>query len=165
MRTPEQGPAPRRAAVCLHQATSSSSCQQQTPTRTELALTTGFARSTVASRIDALMGSGLVGPAGEAGSSGGGPHRAFSTPPPGVLAVDIRAAHAMIAVTDLNGKMPRRAGWRRIAARPVVVLDRVIEEGLRLFGEAGRGTADLAGAGIGLPGPWNTPPACRSSRR
>jgi len=48
-----------------------------------------------------------------------------------------------------------------VAAGPVVVLDRVIEEGLKLLTEAGRGTADLAGAGIGLPGLWNTPRACR----
>ncbi|WP_148667541.1 winged helix-turn-helix domain-containing protein, partial [Arthrobacter sp. Hiyo1] len=37
----------------------------QARTRAELAITTGLARSTVASRIDALMNSGLVGPAGE----------------------------------------------------------------------------------------------------
>ncbi|WP_281445586.1 winged helix-turn-helix domain-containing protein, partial [Paenarthrobacter nicotinovorans] len=40
----------------------------QARTRAELALTTGLARSTVASRIDALINSGLVGPAGEASS-------------------------------------------------------------------------------------------------
>jgi predicted ArsR family transcriptional regulator len=50
-------------------------------TRAELALTTGLARSTVASRIDALIASGLVGPAGEATSSGGRPPSRFAFKP------------------------------------------------------------------------------------
>src|SRR4029453_15243831 len=55
--------------------------------RAELPLTTGLARSTVASRIDALIGSGLVGPAGEATSSGGRAAAALflhPSPPPGL---------------------------------------------------------------------------------
>ena len=125
-------------------------------TRAELALTTGLARSTVASRIDALMGSGLVGPAGEASSSGGRPPSRFAFNPAArvVLAVDVGATHVIIAVTDLNGKvLAERRLAQDVAAGPVVVLDRVLEEGLKLLAEAGRGTADLAGAGIGLPGP------------
>ena len=42
-------------------------------TRAELAEQTGLARTTVAARIDALLAMGLVGPAGEAASSGGRP--------------------------------------------------------------------------------------------
>src|SRR4029453_9324173 len=53
----------------------------QARTRADLALTTGLARSTVASRIDALIGSGLVGPAGEATSSGGRPPSRFAFNP------------------------------------------------------------------------------------
>jgi predicted NBD/HSP70 family sugar kinase len=125
-------------------------------TRAELAMTTGLARSTVASRIDALMGSGLVGPAGEASSSGGRPPSRFAFNPAArvVLAVDVGATHVIIAVTDLNGTvLAEHRLAQDVAAGPVVVLDRVLEEGLRLLGEAGRGTADVAGAGIGLPGP------------
>ncbi|MGZ4662826.1 MAG: winged helix-turn-helix transcriptional regulator, partial [Arthrobacter sp.] len=74
-------------------------------TRAELALSTGLARSTVASRIDALMLSGLVGPAGEALSSGGRPPSRFAFNPSArlVLAVDVGATHVMVAVTDLGG--------------------------------------------------------------
>src|SRR6476661_5649844 len=125
-------------------------------TRAELALSTGLARSTVASRIDALMISGLVGPAGEASSSGGRPPSRFAFNPAArvVLAVDVGATHVIIAVTDLSGQvLAERRLAQDVADGPVVVLDRVIDEGLRLLGEAGRGAADLAGAGIGLPGP------------
>jgi len=125
-------------------------------TRAELAMTTGLARSTVASRIDALMGSGLVGPAGEASSSGGRPPSRFAFNPAArvVLAVDVGATHVIIAVTDLSGAvLAERRLAQDVADGPVAVLDRVIEEGLLLLGKAGRGVPDLAGAGIGLPGP------------
>ncbi len=125
-------------------------------TRAELAITTGLARSTVASRIDALMLSGLVGPAGEASSSGGRPPSRFAFNPAArvILAVDVGATHVIIAVTDLNGTvLTDRRLTQDVAEGPKPVLDRVIEEGLRLLGEAGRGRTELAGVGIGLPGP------------
>ena len=125
-------------------------------TRAELALTTGLARSTVASRIDALMHSGLVGPAGEASSSGGRPPSRFAFNPAArvVLAVDVGATHVNLAVTDLNGTVlaERRLG-QDVANGPDTVLDRVVSEGTKLLRKAGRGTEDLAGIGIGLPGP------------
>ena len=125
-------------------------------TRAELALTTGLARSTVASRIEALMHSGLVGPAGEASSSGGRPPSRFAFNPAArvVLAVDVGATHVNLAVTDLNGTVlaERRLG-QDVANGPDAVLDRVVSEGTKLLRKAGRGTEDLAGIGIGLPGP------------
>lgn len=125
-------------------------------TRAELALTTGLARSTVASRIDALMQSGLVGPAGEASSSGGRPPSRFAFNPAArvVLAVDVGATHVNIAVTDLNGTvLAERRLSQDVADGPDAVLDRVVSEGTKLLRRAGRGTEDLAGIGIGLPGP------------
>ena len=76
-------------------------------TRAELAGTTGLARSTVAARIDALISSGLVGPAGEATSSGGRPPSRFAFNPAArvVLAVDVGATHVALAVTDLGGSV------------------------------------------------------------
>jgi glucokinase len=125
-------------------------------TRAELALTTGLARSTVASRIDALMQSGLVGPAGEASSSGGRPPSRFAFNPAArvVLAVDVGATHVNIAVSDLNGTVlaDHRLG-QDVADGPEAVLDRVVMEGTTLLRQAGRRTEDLAGIGIGLPGP------------
>ncbi|MDQ0076203.1 ROK family transcriptional regulator [Arthrobacter oryzae] len=125
-------------------------------TRAELALTTGLARSTVAARIDALISSGLVGPAGEATSSGGRPPSRFAFNPAArsVLAVDVGATHVIVAVTDLGGNvLAERRLAQDVAEGPETVLGRVVEEGKMLLTEAGRTPADLAGIGIGLPGP------------
>ena len=128
----------------------------QARTRAELAVTTGLARSTVASRIDALISSGLVGPAGEASSSGGRPPSRFAFNPAArvVLAVDVGATHVIVAVTDLGGSIlaERRLG-QEVADGPEVVLGRVVSAGRALLAEAGRELGDLAGVGIGLPGP------------
>ncbi|MCT9871496.1 ROK family transcriptional regulator [Paenarthrobacter aurescens] len=128
----------------------------QARTRAELAVTTGLARSTVASRIDALITSGLVGPAGEASSSGGRPPSRFAFNPAArvVLAVDVGATHVIVAVTDLGGSIlaERRLG-QEVAEGPEIVLGRVISAGRELLTEAGRELGDLAGMGIGLPGP------------
>jgi glucokinase len=128
----------------------------QARTRAELAITTGLARSTVASRIDALMNSGLVGPAGEASSSGGMPpsRLAFNPAARVVLAVDVGATHVIVAVTDLGGTvLAERRLAQEVADGPEVVLGRVVAEGRELLTEAGRSLDDLAGIGIGLPGP------------
>lgn len=125
-------------------------------TRAELALTTGLARSTVAARIDALIASGLVGPAGEANSSGGRPPSRFAFNPAAraVLAVDVGATHVIVAVTDLSGRvLAERRLAQDVAAGPETVLGRVVKEGKALLKEAGRTPAELAGVGIGLPGP------------
>jgi predicted NBD/HSP70 family sugar kinase len=125
-------------------------------TRAELALTTGLARSTVAARIDALIASGLVGPAGEANSSGGRPPSRFAFNPAAraVLAVDVGATHVIAAVTDLSGRvLAERRLAQDVAAGPETVLGRVVKEGKALLKEAGRTPAELAGVGIGLPGP------------
>lgn len=128
----------------------------QARTRAELALTTGLARSTVASRIDALMHSGLVGPAGEASSSGGRPPSRFAFNPAArvVLAVDVGATHVIVAVTDLGGTvLAEHRLAQEVADGPEVVLGRVVAVGRELLTEAGRSLDDLAGIGIGLPGP------------
>ncbi|MET3905669.1 ROK family protein [Paenarthrobacter sp. 4246] len=128
----------------------------QARTRAELAVTTGLARSTIASRIDALIGSGLVGPAGEASSSGGRPPSRFAFNPAArvVLAVDVGATHVIVAVTDLGGNVLAEQRLRQeVAEGPDAVLGRVVAAGRELLAEAGREPGDLAGIGIGLPGP------------
>ncbi|MGK3956320.1 ROK family transcriptional regulator [Arthrobacter sp. R4] len=125
-------------------------------TRAELALTTGLARSTVAARIDALIASGLVGAAGEANSSGGRPPSRFAFNPAAraVLAVDVGATHVIVAVTDLSGRiLAERRLAQDVAEGPETVLGRVVQEGLALLQQAGRDVGDVAGVGIGLPGP------------
>ena len=76
-------------------------------TRAELAEVTGLARSTVAARVDALSSVGLIGPAGEAFSSGGRPPSRFAFQPSAriVMAVDVGATHILVAATDLSGRV------------------------------------------------------------
>lgn len=125
-------------------------------TRAELAGTTGLARSTVAARVDALISSGLVGPAGEATSSGGRPPSRFAFNPAArvVLAVDVGATHVSLAVTDLGGSVvAERRFDQQVADGPEKVLDLVVRQAAKLLASASRGAAELAGVGIGLPGP------------
>lgn len=125
-------------------------------TRAELAATTGLARSTVASRIDALISSGFVGAVGDAASSGGRPPSRFAFNPAAriAMAVDVGAMHVVVALTDLNGSvLVEERGSIEVADGPAVVLDWVAETGKRLIKESSRSISDLTGVGIGLPGP------------
>lgn len=137
-------------------------------TRADLAAVTGQARSTVAARIDLLMAAGLIAPAGEATSTGGRPPATFAFAPSArvVLGVDLGATHARLALTDLASTvLAQRDLPLLITDGPDLVLDRVAETGAELLHEAGRTTSDLAGVGVGLPGPWSTRPASRTTRR
>ncbi|MFI2366165.1 ROK family protein [Promicromonospora sp. NPDC019610] len=125
-------------------------------TRADLAAVTGQARSTVAARIDLLMTAGLIAPAGEATSTGGRPPATFAFAPSArvVLGVDLGATHARLALTDLASTiLAQRDLPLLITDGPDLVLDRVAETGAELLREAGRTTAELAGVGVGLPGP------------
>ncbi len=125
-------------------------------TRAELAEITGLARSTVAARIEALTASGLIGPAGEAASSGGRPPSRFAFQPTAkvVLAVDVGATHVLVALTDLGGRVLSESRTViDIAAGPTEVLDLVLQHCRQLLQRAGRHVRELAGIGIGLPGP------------
>ncbi|WP_306368645.1 ROK family transcriptional regulator [Nocardiopsis sp. CC223A] len=125
-------------------------------TRSELAGATGLARSTVTQRVDALLASGLIGPAGEAVSTGGRPPTTFSFRPRArvVLAADLGATHARLALTDMAAEViaEDRADLD-IALGPEHVLDWVVEHGRGLLARAGRDVSELLGLGIGLPGP------------
>ncbi|QCQ17158.1 ROK family transcriptional regulator [Microbacterium sp. RG1] len=125
-------------------------------TKADLVHLTGLARSTVSSRVDALLASGLVSPAGEAASTGGRPpSRVAFNPRAGlVLAVDLGASHATIAVSDLSGRILASVTHPMdIASGPVAVLDHVAEQGAALLQDATLPAVPLAGVGIGVPGP------------
>ncbi|MGG5172363.1 ROK family transcriptional regulator [Pseudarthrobacter sp. J1738] len=125
-------------------------------TRAELAVTTGLARSTIAARIDALMNSGLVGPAGEASSSGGRPPSRIAFKPSArvVLAADVGATHVNLALTDLGGTVLAESRFKQdVAQGPDVALGKVVDAGSALLRDSGRSPKELAGIGIGLPGP------------
>lgn len=125
-------------------------------TRASLAAATGLARSTAAARIDALDELGLIRHVGPAASTGGRRSSQFSFAFDArlVVAVDLGAAHCRVAITDLKSEI--LASERviiEIARGPKVVLDTVAELGLKLIADLGRTIADIAGVGIGLPGP------------
>ncbi|WP_258066735.1 ROK family transcriptional regulator [Arthrobacter sp. GMC3] len=125
-------------------------------TRAELAEVTGLARSTVAARIDALSAAGLIGPAGEAVSSGGRPPSRFAFQPSArvILAVDVGATHVLIGLLDLSGTVLSELRESiDISAGPTTVLDSVLDLCGQLFAQVGRQERELVGIGIGLPGP------------
>jgi predicted NBD/HSP70 family sugar kinase len=128
----------------------------QARTRAELIDDTGLARSTVTGRIEALLAAGLVVPSGEAASTGGRPPARFRFNPTArlVLAADVGATHLSVALTDLAGEILHRSTTPlKIAEGPEVVLDAVARAGRALLREAHRSPDDLAGTGVGLPGP------------
>jgi len=128
----------------------------QPRTRAELAGLTGLARSTIAQRIDTLLGAGFVGPAGEATSTGGRPPARFAFNPAArvALAADIGATHGRVAVTDLAGRvLAEHRDELDVALGPETVLDWMIERFHELLAGVGRGQRDLIGIGVGLPGP------------
>jgi predicted NBD/HSP70 family sugar kinase len=128
----------------------------QPRTRSELAITTGLARSTVALRIDALMRLGLLRPVSDAISTGGRPSTQFSlnSSSHSVLAVDVGASHVRVAVIDLTGSVIAEVSDRLdIAEGPVAVLDRVISLGTELVKSGDTKGRALLAVGVGLPGP------------
>ena len=125
-------------------------------TRAELTSLTGQSRSTIAARLEMLSKLGLIGPAGEANSTGGRPPAVFAFTPDVklILAVDLGATHMGIAVTDLAANvLEEQYEDCDIADGPEKILPRIAEIGKNLIQKTGRPLTDLAAAGIGLPGP------------
>lgn len=128
----------------------------QPRTRAELIDLSGLARSTVTGRIEALVAAGLVVPSGEAASTGGRPPARFRFNPAArlILAADIGATHLSVALTDLTGEILDRSTMPlNIAEGPETVLSEVVRIGRGLLKSARRSVKDLAGTGVGLPGP------------
>ncbi len=125
-------------------------------TKGDLARLTSLARSTITSRVDAMLAAGLLEPVGEAASTGGRPPTRFALNRSArtVLAVDLGASHATIALCDLGGRvLVDRTVASTIADGPVSVLGRVVDVATDLLAEIDRGLRDVAGVGIGVPGP------------
>ena len=122
-------------------------------TRASLAQSTGLARSTVAARVDELMQLGLVSPVSDAMSTGGRPPSQFALNPAAriVLAADLGASHATIAVSDLAGSpLAERSERMDIAQGPEAVLGWMVDAGLALIDQLE--SAGLARLGRALGG-------------
>ena len=124
-------------------------------TRAELIELTGLGRSTVGTKVDVLLASGLLAPVGAAASTGGRPPVQFSFEPGArvVIAADLGATHAAVSLTDLNGRpIDIIAAELDIAQGPETVLSWVLTQAAELLERHGRGDG-LIGIGIGVPGP------------
>jgi predicted NBD/HSP70 family sugar kinase len=125
-------------------------------TRADLARVTGLARSTVAQRVDALLEHGLVYEAGGSASTGGRPPivLAFNREAGVILAGDLGATHARVAVSDLAGTpLAERAADLDIGLGPDAALGWLTERFADLLEEIGRTREDVRGIGVGVPGP------------
>lgn len=102
------------------------------------------------------MDLGLVGAVGDALSTGGRPSSLFALKPSArlVLAADLGASHATLAITDLSGTtLAERRAPLDIADGPESVLGWMVEAGRELLTSIEREQKDLIAIGIGLPGP------------
>jgi predicted NBD/HSP70 family sugar kinase len=125
-------------------------------TRGELQQVTGLSRSTVTSRLDQLIGGGYLRETGTDESTGGRPSvlLEFNHEHAVVLAADLGATHARLAVLDLAGAiLAEESADRHIADGPTAVLDWVADRFTNLLGAAGRTNRTVCGIGIGVPGP------------
>lgn len=125
-------------------------------TRAALASETGLARSTVRSRLDALLDAGLVNDGGSGASTGGRPagRFVFNARARAVLAADVGATHATVAVTDLSGApLARDRLDLDVADGPDAVLAALAAVWRRVLAATDSEAVRIAGVGIGLPGP------------
>ena len=125
-------------------------------TRAELITATGLGRSTVGARLESLQEAGLIRDGSNATSTGGRPAARFEFNAEArvILAADVGASHARVAITDLDAHpLAVRHAELDIALGPEKVIAWVCEKGLEMLKEVGRGHDELAGVGIGLPGP------------
>lgn len=122
----------------------------------ELAATTGVARSTVSQRLDMLSSLGLIGRAEPGSSTGGRPPKRVALLPDSrlVLAFDIGASHAHVGVASITRDvLAHRRIAIDVAAGPEQVLSAVSDVAEGLLERLGRDSSALLAAGVGLPGP------------
>ena len=122
-------------------------------TRAEIVAETGLARSTVRGRLDSLLAARLVADTGSEVSTGGRPASRFAFNPRArlVLAADVGATHATVAIADLDCRLLAvEQITLDIADGPTVVLPLLVKTWRELLPTDGE---PVSGVGIGLPGP------------
>ncbi|MEV4125723.1 ROK family transcriptional regulator [Nocardia sp. NPDC049707] len=125
-------------------------------TRAELSSATGLSRSTVRTRLDMLLHAGLVAEADSGISTGGRPADlfVFNTRARVVLTTEVGATHAVVAVNDLTGApLAVHKLSLNISDGPDTVLASLVEQWQALLAELEIPVSQVAGVGIGLPGP------------
>jgi len=128
----------------------------QARTKSDLTRITGLARSTVSARVETMLATGLLKPAGEASSSGGRPPAqvVFNPLAKLVIAVDLGATHGLVALCDLRGRVIQsQRAEISIADGPHNTLDWVITTAHAILAKVERPLSRVVGVGIGVPGP------------
>jgi predicted NBD/HSP70 family sugar kinase len=123
-------------------------------TRAEIVAATGLARSTVRARLDLLVAAGLVTGSGTGESTGGRPAGRFGFNPCAqhVLAAEVGATHATVAVSDLGCRLLAvEQVDLDVADGPAAILPLLVRTWRSLLKTVD--AAEIAGVGIGLPGP------------
>lgn len=136
-------------------------------TRRELQQVTTLARSTLTSRVDALLEAGYLVEDGLSDSTRGRPATRLrvNDDQTTVLAADLGMSHGRLAVCTAAGTVLAEAVIESaIDTGPVRVLEKVVRGLDRLLAETGRPRSTLRGLGIGVPGPveWRTGRIARS---
>ncbi|CAG7595598.1 N-acetylglucosamine repressor [Leucobacter soli] len=117
---------------------------------------TGLSRPTITQRIDQLLELGLIAPVEDAASTGGRPSSqiAFNPRARVVLAADLGALHTRVAVTDLDGVLLAEASSPHdIAEGPEAAIDWILQSAKSLLPDLDYLPEQIAGIGIGVPGP------------
>jgi predicted NBD/HSP70 family sugar kinase len=128
----------------------------QVRTRRELQDLTGISRSTLALRMTQLVDAGYLRETGQVAGVTGRPARilSFDEAAQLVLAVDLGATHAHLAVIDAGGRVLAEASSEiKIDSGPDDVLRAVTRRLFELLARCNRELADVAGVGVGIPGP------------
>jgi predicted NBD/HSP70 family sugar kinase len=125
-------------------------------TRAELAEATGLSRSTLAERLEVLMGSTLIRPGDAMPSDGGRPRSTVElNPSAGVLLVaDVEATRTVLAVLDLAAAtLGEATDAIAVADGPSAALEAIDLGFERLLRVAGRRSEEVRGVGIAVPSP------------
>jgi predicted NBD/HSP70 family sugar kinase len=129
-------------------------------TRAEVAALTGWARSTVAQRLDALALRGLIKPAGELPSTGGRPPALleFNADAGVVLTAEVGSTHVRVGITDLNAAVLADLNEEVSAEEgPERILSFVNQRFEELLEQCGREPTAVFGIGLGLAAPVEFP--------
>jgi len=129
-------------------------------TRSDLVTTTGLARSTISQRVDALISRRLLVSDADVTATGGRPAQvlSFNHSAGVVLAADLGATHARLALCDLAGDiLAEEAHDIAIADGPEAVMEWLEGRFDALLAAAPEESGPLLGIGLGLPGPVEHP--------
>ncbi len=124
-------------------------------TRADLGRLTGISRATISQRVERLVECGLVREASDQPSGGGRPPSSlvFAGEVGVVLAADLGATHARLAVSDLSGNVLAELAEDLDISSGPRILDTVEEQFGELLRRAERRPEEVHGIGVGVPGP------------